>query len=110
MQKDNLTSTLGLGGRLFIAIHIGIILSYFGLWAITATAAVDTSTMTTERRMIGPSSRLKSRNGNEIAPPYNSGGMKIRKRTSGSSVTRGVPGTSASRRPPTTSIVAYGIL
>lgn len=36
MKKDDLTSTLGWGGRAFIAIHLGIIFGYFGLWAITA--------------------------------------------------------------------------
>jgi len=36
MKKDSLTSTLGWGGRMWIAIHVGIIFSYFGLWAITA--------------------------------------------------------------------------
>ena len=37
-------------------------------WATTATAAVETITITTDRRMIGPISRLKSRSGNRIAP------------------------------------------
>lgn len=36
MKRDGLISTLGWGGRLLIAIHLGIIFSYFGLWAITA--------------------------------------------------------------------------
>ena len=36
MKRDGLISTLGWGGRLLIAIHLGIIFSYMGLWAITA--------------------------------------------------------------------------
>jgi len=36
MKQDSLTSTLGWGERIWIAIHVGIIFSYIGLWAITA--------------------------------------------------------------------------
>lgn len=35
-MKNILTSVSGLGARVLVAIHIGIIFSYFGLWAITA--------------------------------------------------------------------------
>jgi hypothetical protein len=36
MRKDSFISALGWGGRVWIAIHVGMIFSYFGLWAITA--------------------------------------------------------------------------
>ena len=54
--------------------------------ATTATAAVETSTMTTERRTIGPIWRRISRRGKLIDPAYNNGGINTRNRTSGGSV------------------------
>jgi hypothetical protein len=36
VKKDSFVSTLGWGGRVWIAIHVGMIFSYLGLWAITA--------------------------------------------------------------------------
>src|SRR5690349_9459432 len=77
--------------------------------ASTATATVDTSTMRTARRRMGPSSRRKSRSGNDTAPQYNSGGTNVRKRTSGASSTRGKFGMKANKSPPTTSTAEYGI-
>src|ERR1700680_5336031 len=61
--------------------------------ATPATAAVETSTMTTERRVIGPISRRISRRGKLIDPEYNSGGVKNRNKTSGGSGTWGRSGT-----------------
>src|SRR5919197_726705 len=68
-----------------------------------ATAAIETRTITTARRRIGPSSRRKSRSGKDAAPQYKSGGTKIKNTASGDSSTRGKFGTKASASPPTTS-------
>ena len=76
--------------------------------AITATAPVVTKTRPTASQPIDRTLALSSRGLEKKAAPYRSGGRKISRTRSGSSVISPTPGTNPTARPPRTSAIGYG--
>src|SRR4051794_11097543 len=79
-------------------------------WATPATTRILARTSPTDSSVIGRRSVRRSRRLAKNAAEYSSGGRKMTRTRSGSSLASGRPGRTPSRAPPSTSTTGYGTL